>query len=902
MKILKLSKERNDWHFWQILVVCSGSEFQRSGEALIQSIEINSPDTRVIVLITDADAEARRSLSRLGHSLLSVALYEAQIDHNVPARDVDRYRHVEMILEMTKLPSLLLKVDSLVRKDLSLLPAELQKCDCAVLLKLETENTAERVGIGSLWLSSSHAAYSFLKEVTGYLQNLDSSSVIERDEREAIYAALVRCKDFLRVAQLPEKYCDTKDDVNSYIVSDIAFRDLGSGIKQEIEALRLRFEAPVTHIVLYPKQDLGTKASLKNNQFKMRVARLSRKGRIYWRFMGRLLAELAWQKGYNARIVALPQWEITERELENYNNADVIYLPHLMRKQIDHPKARYYMQELLPSLFTVDTNGWGAASDAYDNNAFNNHVVDDRLTRFVADVKTSRTTKAPQNNLANGALPEFDVLVPLQVPGDDALIYHADITLPEFVKTLADFANRSKVKVLFRKHPYDETGFYEGMRETFSSPYAIFDSRGHIHDVLEAASAVAVINSGVGFEAMIYGKPLLSFGRAVYDLAVAKVDPHNIDEMFASLMQEDAAAREERYRKFISWYVFAVGMKVNEPTLNVEDNRVGNVAFGANPIFASLLCDEEAMVRGAKLVKIPAKQSWLRLRANISHVLRRWDRTIKRNWHRFRKSNTNGVNAKLKSFLLKDIDDSIFDGKSVALVGNASSLLRTNFGSRIDGHDIVIRMNLGYPLTVRSGTAMDDVPEKWIYSKFTDEKSTGREVLTLLHPDTPDDVALKVTGIAATGRKTDFWSCSTSDKNRQLTYASVFPCDKVACHPAYEHLSWKLLLKNKVLSLRPAIFENLSRSLELEPTSGLIWIHYLTQTKLKSLEIYGFDFFASGHIARTTPNVLQAGGKWPHDPQGERNYVFEQVLAVDPRVRLVSRAEVAETTVFPSDQ
>ena len=38
------------------------------------------------------------------------------------------------------------------------------------------------------------------------------------------------------------------------------------------------------------------------------------------------------------------------------------------------------------------------------------------------------------------------------------------------------------------------------------------------------------------------------------------------------------------------------------------------------------------------------------------------------------------------------------DGKSVAIVGNATSLLAHRHGALIDGHDIVVRMNMVFPV------------------------------------------------------------------------------------------------------------------------------------------------------------------------------------------------------------
>lgn len=889
MKLTKISKERNDWHFWQILVVCTGSDFLKSGPTLIQSLEINSPDSRLVVFISDGDRAARAKLAELGQKLLSVTLYEAHLDGTVCGSYIERYIHIASLLEMTKIPALVMRVDSFVHKDLSLLPAELQKCDCSVRLTLDRKRAAERVDLNSFWLASNYNAQSLLKEVTRYLRGLKAAAIKDRDERKAFYFALLRCSDFIRVSALPRKYCEQKDVVAAYIMSDLSAKASNHEVQQEIEKVRQRFEQPVTDIVLYPKQDLGTKASLKNNQFKLRVARLSRPGRIYWRFMSRFLAENAWRTGRNARIVALPQWEIQHRELENFDHTvETIYLPHLIRQQLDHPKARYYMQELLPSLFTVDRDGWGAASRAYACDDYKTHVPDARLDDLLNEIQGSRITKAPQSKTQTGALPSFDILVPLQVPGDDALIYHADIGLEQFVEILAQFAERAKVRVLFRKHPYDETDFYSRMKHRFASAYVLFDSQGHIHDILQAAPAVAVINSGVGFEAMIYDKPLLSFGRAVYDSAVSKVTPTNIDAVYSELLREDAAARTARYRRFISWYIFVVGIKVNEPGSNLTENRLGAPIFGANPVYQNLMLDERANTRGIKITKLKYKRYWSRLRASSAHVLRRWNRAVARNWRRFRKISTNPLDTQIKSLLLKYLDDGIFEGKRVALVGNASSLRRGSSGCEIDDHDIVIRMNLGYPLTVRPGADISTLPEEWILARFVDQKSTGRETLILLQPDVPDEIADGMTNIVATGRKTDIWSCSTSDRVRQVTYAPAFKCMKVVCHPSYGHLSWKLLLKNRILRLRVPVFEELSNRLALEPTSGLIWIEYLTKTKLKSLDLYGFDFFTSGHISRTTPNVLQAGGKWPHDPAGERDYVFQSILKNDTRVTLVN--------------
>jgi hypothetical protein len=48
------------------------------------------------------------------------------------------------------------------------------------------------------------------------------------------------------------------------------------------------------------------------------------------------------------------------------------------------------------------------------------------------------------------------------------------------------------------------------------------------------------------------------------------------------------------------------------------------------------------------------------------------------------------------------------DGKSVAIVGNANSLLSHQYGSLIDEHEVVVRMNRGFPVNPEAqGTRFD---------------------------------------------------------------------------------------------------------------------------------------------------------------------------------------------------
>ncbi|EUB96539.1 Capsule polysaccharide biosynthesis protein [Rhizobium sp. CF080] len=898
MNIRQVSRERNDLHFWQILVVCTAKEFENDGEDLVRSMEINSPDTRIIVCLVDADASARERLSGLAAKLLSVTLYELELSRSSSPLALQRYIIAKNVLALTKIPTLLLDVGSLVYRDLTPLPAELQKCDCALKLTFNKKKRWERVFPKSLWLAPNTRTGCFLEEVISHLQSCTGGDITEKDERRALYSSLQNCRSFIRLAALPGKYADRSHKSGAYIFSPLdPDKKEGPRTAEIRRKLRDRFEQPPTQVIFFPKQDVGTKRNLKNNSFKRRVDRISRPGRMYWRHMSQLIAKLADAEGENTRIVALPQWEINAAAVNTFAEASAVYLPHMIRRQLGGTNTLYYMQELLPDLFTADADGWGASSSLYGRKDFEAHQLDDRVEDFIAKIRKERITKAPQKKASSKDLSEIELLAPLQVPGDDALIYHGAVTLEDYVETLATFAEREKTNVVFRKHPYDETSLFEDSRKQYSSNFVKFSVGGHIHDALAKAKAVAIINSGVGFEAMIYNRPVLSFGRSIYDSAVINANRQNFSASYAKAIEENEDIRWERYLRFISWYVFHAGYKLHEEKINLELDRTAPPKWGENPIYDNLALDETAAWRGVNLQKAPAGYPLKELRAQARYLIRRLQKTAGIYKRRIKKRSFDHLSSGVKAPWISRFDEGYLRGKTVALVGNASSLKQTNLGSEIDAHDIVIRMNLGYPLTVSKTPQGTHLPPEFIHGTFLDGKSSGAEQLVLLKPDTPEDVANAFTSVAATGRRTDIWSCSTSDRERQLFYAPLFDCRTVACHPAFEHLSPWLILNRKIFKLPAFIYRELRDEFSIEPTSGLIWIDYLRRTQLASLTIYGFDFFASGHIVRRMPNLLQAEGKWPHDPQAERDYVFEKALAKDARIRLVSSVSNSDPSI-----
>ncbi len=578
MQFSRIGGQATEDHFWQVLLVCSGEEFLRHGEVLVGSCDMAAPETRIMVCLTDDVPQADALLTRIADRCFGVALYRITAPMAGGAIERDprwmRWRIAGALLAATRLPVLLVSPGTLVRGSLAALAAELQSADIAFGARFSRPKVRNRVITNVVWLGVNDRVQWFLRELDrsiGYRFARRDGAASNDAEKQAVYRTLVRCGRLLRFVNLPSRYADRDQRPDSLIWAPPRHGEVSEDSRDHAEDVVCAFWAEPDVVVLAPRQDLGTKTKLADNNIKTRVKRLARPGRIYWRHAPRLIAAMLQRDGRQVRILPVGQWDIGPELLDRLAPADV-FVPHTLRAQFDHPRARYYMQELLPSLFTQDSDGWGPSARWSGSRAFETVPVDRRFAGFAQALRDGRITKAPQKD--GGAPPAFDVLAPLQVPGDDALIHHSDTTLEAYVTALVAFGQTTGTRVLFKRHPYDRSGFFREMRKAHSSATAIFVETGHVHDLIGSAKAVVVINSGVGFEAMLYGKPVLSFGRAAYDAAVTPVRPGGLADAYRTALAEPDAARTARYDRFASWYVYQIGMKLDEPILNLAWDRL----------------------------------------------------------------------------------------------------------------------------------------------------------------------------------------------------------------------------------------------------------------------------------------------------------------------------------------
>jgi hypothetical protein len=258
--------------------------------------------------------------------------------------------------------------------------------------------------------------------------------------------------------------------------------------------------------------------------------------------------------------IELPRWMFNST-IEGMLDPDVsLLVPHTEKPQwggLIKNKTKFYMQTVFPWLFTIDRWGWGGGaafldtfkSDMmYTEEAFN--TMRDYAIQGGTKFAQPKDSKAPRINSPT-------IFVPLQLPHDETILNHADITVPEFVEALCKWADAdaNRPDIIFKGHPANLQSMDPLIRIIQKYNRVSYTTNLNIHEVIPQVDAVYVINSGVGQEAMLHDAKVVAFGDAEYQDAVIEGNIDDLDFTWAMVEADDPVARANIYRRWYHWYI-----------------------------------------------------------------------------------------------------------------------------------------------------------------------------------------------------------------------------------------------------------------------------------------------------------------------------------------------------------
>lgn len=150
----------------------------------------------------------------------------------------------------------------------------------------------------------------------------------------------------------------------------------------------------------------------------------------------------------------------------------------------------------------------------------------------------SRKSKYEQNSSA--AVFDFDYLFfPLQKPQDETSLF-ARFTPQEIVDAILPWLKQHHIKLVIKRHPFCHSDMVAAWLDRLQHIPEIVMTDGNVVDILPHAAAVITVNSSVGFEAVMRGIPVLSFGASEYGYMTEQVfDLEKLPQQLQQLQRQD---------------------------------------------------------------------------------------------------------------------------------------------------------------------------------------------------------------------------------------------------------------------------------------------------------------------------------------------------------------------------
>jgi len=243
------------------------------------------------------------------------------------------------------------------------------------------------------------------------------------------------------------------------------------------------------------------------------------------------IAEYHDTAGDEVTIVCRPLWafEFAEMEAACRDHARV-YFPHKLKSQFPiGDTAVFYKNAPIAGYYTVDPNGWGASLSFLPPPLLSGPAADATFEHLRVSVARNESIFDQPDTKAPPVVEAYDLFI-CQLPHDETIRYHSDVTVEQALSVVLDYSRRTGRTIVVKGHPANPRSMVPLKHLTLSCPTAKWVDDISIHSCFASADRVFLVNSGSGMEALIHGKPVIRFGRAEYD-CVTPQSPPNVEAL-----------------------------------------------------------------------------------------------------------------------------------------------------------------------------------------------------------------------------------------------------------------------------------------------------------------------------------------------------------------------------------
>ena len=572
-----------------VFIGCDSTYLLEHGLPFAHSLDRNTPGARLHIHLVNPTTTAESRLEGIAQALAATTL-----THSAEAFDFTgvssefarsycasiRFVRLLQLLRAMRQGVLLLDVDVLVRGDLRHVKAAAEGHDCAVHTRFRSRRKRERVFASVFYANPTPASLIYLKDVATRL----ASALVTHSARWYIdqcviydaYRAARAAGPKLRLRHLPLEYADWTFAKQSLLWAGKGWRKRTDEIYlaeraaylpkigRVAVATPLRSLAGSKVVVVLPRLDLPFKNPGGLRGLPDRLRRRSTEDmalRASWRTLAEVLVDGFRRHGREAELITQPLWRVTTEFISGLE-ADLVFIPHKQRFHFGRLDCRvyFYMQTVFPWLFSVDPLGWSAASAAYpcddragdpESGTFERYV--EQVVRRNESKYAQRPSMAREELVARGEIPAGPyIFFPCQRTNDQAIRFFSPHDPEDVTAGLARWARDRRVPVVFKAHPTNPSSARSQAATT--ERLDAYWSTASVHDLIGHSEAVYVINSGVGFEAILHNKPVVTFGWTEYDAVTMHGSLAALDRAWESVRASRPDRRLASYKRFVDWY------------------------------------------------------------------------------------------------------------------------------------------------------------------------------------------------------------------------------------------------------------------------------------------------------------------------------------------------------------
>lgn len=154
-------------------------------------------------------------------------------------------------------------------------------------------------------------------------------------------------------------------------------------------------------------------------------------------------------------------------------------------------------------------------------------------------------TRLPQPEPSEAMPPDGYVFLATQMPYDSVQAI-AWIDQPALIAETIRWAERTGDALVIKRHPLCKDMSVTRLLDR-ELPANVHVSKGPIHNLIKAARAVVVGNSGVGFEALMHGKPVIAVAPSDYQVATRTA--RTVDELLELLDGADSLPDDSEFAR-----------------------------------------------------------------------------------------------------------------------------------------------------------------------------------------------------------------------------------------------------------------------------------------------------------------------------------------------------------------